>query len=366
MSNLAGHLVIDADGHVVELPTIWQEYAEPRYRDRAPTFAVDEHGDPCQVFDGKIISRHAIRLSQEPDGSFGAAARPGGWDPKHRLQDMDSEGIDVAVLFPSLAFFLCEADDHDLEAALCRAYNDWLADYCKADRRRLVGISLLPLGDLDLAIAELERSTERLGFRGAFFRPNPYAGRPIHHPANERFWQCAESLGVAIAVHEGLSDGLPTLGRERFENPVMLHVLCHPFEQMSAAAGLILTGVMERHPGLRFAFLESGSGWLPFWLERLDSHVEVWGRHLPACPEKPSDYFRRQCFISCEPDDRVVRSVVEHVGDDCVVWASDYPHPDACFPGSVKTTLESLEGVPEASRGKILGTNAARLYGLDV
>jgi predicted TIM-barrel fold metal-dependent hydrolase len=229
-----------------------------------------------------------------------------------------------------------------------------------------VGVALLPLGDVEASRAELERAAERYGFRAAFFRPNPYRGRVIHPAANERLWECAASLGVAIAVHEGLSDGLPTLGRDRFENPVMLHALSHPFEQMAACAGLVLTGVMERHPRLRFAFLESGSGWLPYWLERLDSHYATWRRWLPAITRPPSEYFRRQCFVSCEPEDALAVSVVRALGDDCVVWASDYPHPDAHFPGSVAKTRESLAELPEGSRAKLLCANAERLYGIQV
>src|SRR5262249_48477863 len=155
-------------------------------------------------------------------------------------------------------------------------YNNWLADYCRHAPDRLVGVAMLPLVDIAESIRELKRASEELGFRGAFFRPNPYANRAIQDPAYEPFWQCAASLGVPITVHEGLSDWAPTLGRERFANAAMLHVLSHPFEQMAACAGLILNGVLERHATLRFAFLESGSAWLPYWLERMDSHWETW------------------------------------------------------------------------------------------
>jgi predicted TIM-barrel fold metal-dependent hydrolase len=147
--------------------------------------------------------------------------------------------------------------DPKLDAALCRAYNDWIADYRSAAPDRLVGVALLPLQDIEASIAELERSAERHGVRGAFFRPNPYAGRPIQHPAYEPLWECAESLGVAITVHEGLSDSLPTLARDRFSNPISLHVCSHAFEQMAACLGVLQSGILERHPGLHFAFLES-------------------------------------------------------------------------------------------------------------
>ncbi len=357
--------VIDADGHVTEPPTVWSEYVEPAYRERAPRYTLDEAGHPCQVVDGRLIMRHAMLLTLGPEYDVaGYKARAGGWDPAARLQDLDAEGIDVAVLFPSVGLYVSDVTDARLMAALCRAYNNWLADYCRHAPDRLIGVALLPLLDVDAAIRELTRAVEQLGFRGAFFRPNPYAGRPIHDPAYEPFWACAESLDVPVTVHEGISDWMPTLGRERFPNPAMLHVLSHPFEQMSACAGLILTGVLERHPRLRCAFLESGSAWLPYWLERLDGHLGVWRKVLPPLRLLPSEYFKRQCVVSTEPDEDAVDAVVQHVGDDYVVWASDYPHPDAHFPGAVTKTLESMAGVPAASRAKILATNAARFYGI--
>jgi predicted TIM-barrel fold metal-dependent hydrolase len=277
---------------------------------------------------------------------------------------MDGEGIDVAVLYPSVGLYVAEVTDAALMAALCRAYNSWLADYCRQAPNRLVGVAMLPLIDVEASIRELTRAVEQLGFRGVFFRPNPYAGRPIHHPDYAPLWERAAALGVPITVHEGLADSMPTLGRERFDNAAMLHVLSHPFEQMSACAGLILTGVLDRHPHLKCVFLESGSGWLPYWLARMDSHWETWGKLLPAVRMKPSDYFKRQCMISTEPDDDVVDAVIKHVGDDYVVWASDYPHPDAHFPGSVTKTLASMTGIPAMSQRKVLATNALRLYGL--
>ncbi len=359
-------LVIDADGHVTEPPTMWEQYLEARFRDRAPRFALDDAGRPCQLLDGRPIMRHALRLTLPagyPETSY--VPRAGGFDPQERLRDLDTEGIDVAVLFPSVGLYVSDATDPALVTALCRAYNDWLADYCRAAPARLIGIALLPLIDVPAAVRELERATTQLGFRGAFFRPNPYAARPIHHPDYEPLWACAAALGVPVTVHEGLSDWVPTLGRDRFENPAMLHVVSHPFEQMAACAGLVLSGVLERHPTLTVAFLESGAAWLPYWLHRLDEHAEIWGHLLPGLRMKPSEYFRRQCMISTEPGEEAIDAVVAHVGEDHVMWASDYPHPDAPFPGAVTKTLAAMGQLSAVARGKILGTNAARLYGLD-
>jgi uncharacterized protein len=254
------------------------------FRARAPRPILDERGRPCMLLDDRIVMRHAMLLTFGPDYDI-AAGRilPGGWDPTARLRDMDAEGIDAAVLFPSISFYFTEISDGALMAALCRAYNNWLADYCRAAPERLFGVAMLPLVDVGESVRELERATATLDFRGAFMRPNPYAGRPIHHPAYERLWDCAAGLGVPVTVHEGLSDGIPTLGRERFENPVMLHVLSHPFEQMAACAGLILTGVLDRHPSLKVAFLESGSAWLPYWLDRRTAMWRRRGSCSPRC-----------------------------------------------------------------------------------
>ena len=367
MSATTGSLVIDADGHVTEPLTLWDEYLDPVFRQRAPRFTLDDEGRPCQVADGRHIMRHALRLTLPPGyPEVSYVPRLGGFDPAARLVDLDSEGIDVAVLFPSIGLYVSDVSDPALLAALCRAYNTWLADYCRAAPDRLIGIALLPLADVDASIRELERATERYGFRGAFFRPNPYAGRPIHHPDYEPLWACAAALGIPVTVHEGISDWVPTLGRERFENPAMLHVVCHPFEQMAACAGLILTGVLERNPRLKLAFLESGAAWLPYWLHRLDEHWETWGHLLPAVRMPPSEYFKRQCMISTEPGEEAVAAVVTHVGDDYVVWASDYPHPDATFPGAVTKTLAAMERLSPTAQRKIMGANAARLYGLAV
>jgi predicted TIM-barrel fold metal-dependent hydrolase len=365
MSQASAPRVIDADGHVTEPPAVWDEYLEARYRDRAFRFAIDAEGRPCMTADGRPLMRHAMRLTLPPGyPEVPYVSQPGGFDPHARLRDLDAEGIDAAALFPSIGLYVSDVADAALQAALCRAYNDWLADYCRAAPDRLVGVALLPLVDVPAAIAELERAVTRHGFRGAFFRPNPYAGRPIHHDDYEPLWSCAASLGVPVTVHEGLSDWAPTLARERFENPAMLHVACHPFEQMAACAGLILGGALERHPGLRVAFLESGAAWLPYWLHRLDEHAETWGHLLPRLRMKPSDYFRRQCTISTEPGEAAIDAVVRHVGAEYVVWASDYPHPDATFPGAVTKTLAAMEAIPPGAREKILRENALRLYGL--
>lgn len=366
MKRLSAGAVIDADAHVIEPPGLWAERVDERFHDRLPKPTRDERGRFCYRAGDTLMMRTAASLAVTPvDGSDRAIPRDGGWDARARLRDMDAEGIDAAVLYPTLAFFFPEIPDPALHAALCRAYNDWLADHIAESPARLHGVALLPLDDVTASVRELERAVMDLGFRGAFMRPNPYAGRRLHDPAYDPFWDCAQSLRVPVALHEGISDALPTLGRERSTNPVIQHLMSHPFEQMSACASILLEGVAERFPRLRFVFLESGSGWLPYWLERMDGHFETWRAQLPAIRRPPSELFRRQCFVSMDPDDAVAASVVDQLGDELLVWASDYPHADALFPGAVEQTLAHLSGLPEISQRRILCDNARRLYGLD-
>ncbi len=328
----------------------------------------DGSGRFCYEVRGRRIMRTAASLAVPFRDEAGRRSRvdmpEGGSDPVARLRDMDAEGISVAVLFPTLAFFFCEVEDRELHAALCRAYNDWLGDYVAADPARLVGVALLPLDDPAAAVAELERAVDRYGFRGAFVRPNPIRGRALHDPDLDPVFACAERLGVPVTVHEGISDSLPTLGRERSGNPAVQHLFSHPFEQMAACASILLEGVAARHPELRFVFLESGSGWVPYWLDRMDDHFDTWRKLLPRASDRPSEVFRRQCFVAADPEDDLVPWVAERIGDEVLVWSSDYPHPDAPFPGAVRRTLRALEALPPASAERILAGNARRLYGL--
>jgi predicted TIM-barrel fold metal-dependent hydrolase len=210
----------------------------------------------------------------------------------------------------------------------------------------------------------LRRARTEHGFHVAFVRPNPCAGRSIADPANEAFWAAAEELGVAIALHEGSSSDIPTLGSDRLVNPLVRHAISHPFEQMLACAQLISFGVMERHPTLHFGFLEAGGGWAPYWIARLDEQVHSLGAFCPEMRLLPSEYFARQCWVSFDVDERTLPTLIPFVGEDRIVWGSDYPHHDCKFPGAVKTLEKTISTLPQRVRERILGENAEALYGL--
>ena len=223
---------------------------------------------------------------------------------------------------------------------------------------------MLPMQDPGAASRELRRAVDQLGFKAAFVRPNPCMGRSLSDPAYEPVWNAAEELGVPIAVHEGSSVIVPTLGSDRPFNPLILHAVSHSFEEMLACAQLMAFGTLERHPGLHIVFLESGGGWVPFWLERLDEQFENFGGFCPEMPMRPSEYFARQCAVSFEVDEATLPALLPFIGHDRVVWGSDYPHHDATFPGAVAALRRTMEPLGVDAQARILGANARRLYGL--
>jgi predicted TIM-barrel fold metal-dependent hydrolase len=360
--------VVDADGHVVEPESAWTELPERyRVRIRADGFGY-EH---VTVGDTEILAVPLGNLAR-PGSTFHdpatfqplSEALPGGWDPVARLADMDTEGIDQAVLYPSIGLYMSALDDAPAAVAVASAYNEWLAGYCAASPRRLFGAAMLPLQDPVAAARELRRAAVELGFVGAFVRPNPCLGRSLPDHAYEPVWEAAEELGVPIGVHEGSSVIVPTLGSDRPFNPLVLHAVSHSFEQMLACAQLIAFGVLERHPGLHVVFLESSGGWGPFWLERLDEQAESFGGFCPDMKLRPSEYFARQCAISFEVDERTLPSLAPFVGAGRIVWGSDYPHHDATFPGAVDAIRSTVAPCSTAVQARVLGLNAREIYGL--
>ncbi len=354
-------LTVDADGHVLEPESMWPQYLEKRYHSLAPMRVQDDEGRSVTMLEGQFTP---VALQVPPEAARQQRYPAGGFDPQARVKDLDEEGIDIAVLYPTTALRLPGVKDLGLAAALCRAYNDWLADFCRTAPKRLIGAAAVPLQDVDAAIAEAQRAVGKLGFRAIFIRPNPVNDRNMFHPAYEPFWAAVQELNVPVAIHEGTTMNVPTAGADRFENHWFRHMISHPHEMQIACMSLIGGGVLERYPELRIVFLESGSGWLPHWLERMDEHVESFHWLVRGLTMKPSEYFNRQGFISADPLERTVPATIDLLGDDVVTWATDYPHPDGMFPGAARAVRERTD-IPEESKIKILGENAVRLYGLN-
>jgi predicted TIM-barrel fold metal-dependent hydrolase len=280
---------------------------------------------------------------------------------------MDREGVDVSFLYPSFGLFVLASDDIEprLAVAIARGYNNWLADFCSEDPERLRGVAMLPLQDPEGAAAEAERCAVELGIRGAFVRPNPVGGRRFDDPAYDRLWEVMSHHSMALGIHEGGFPRLPQVVQGRLVHPQQVHICTHPMEQMISAVSFIYGGVLERNPGLRVAFLEAGCGWVPFWLHRMDEHWQAsstrdFGLHPLSRP--PSEYFQRQCYVSADSNEYMLAQVIELIGDERIVFTTDYPHPDSPWPHAAEEFL-AIPGVSDESKAKILWDNALALYG---
>jgi predicted TIM-barrel fold metal-dependent hydrolase len=195
--------------------------------------------------------------------------------------------------------------------------------------------------------------------------PPALRDRNLDHPALDPFFAEAAALGLPVSVHGAPGMHVPTPGADRFDNYVQVHCVSFPFDQMLALTALALGGVLERHPRLRVAFLEAGVGWVPYFVERMDEHFEKRGKQVPGCKRPPSEYVARgQCYFSCEPEEAGIAMACAALGDECIMYASDYPHWDSDFPFTVAPIRERAD-LSEASKARVLGANAARFYGLN-
>jgi predicted TIM-barrel fold metal-dependent hydrolase len=278
---------------------------------------------------------------------------------------MTQMGIDVAFIYPNYGLWLFAIDSLPAEVmgAFVRAYNTWLyEEFCSYDPARLKGVAAVNQHDPEDMVKELHRSAN-LGWKAVFLRPNPVKGRILSDPAYEPFWAACEDLDMAVGIHEGHWSRLPTTGADRFNTRFALHACSHPMEQMMALLALIEGGVLERHPQLRIGFLESGCGWLPYWLWRLDEEYQVTPWEVKDRVRlMPSEYFRRQCFIAVEPSEPYLSQLIDYIGSDNIIFGSDYPHMDH-KPDIVSQVLKLEKDLAKETVEKILADNPTRFYG---
>jgi predicted TIM-barrel fold metal-dependent hydrolase len=360
--------VIDADGHVLDTNVRairWEEWLEEPYKARAPRHIPFETGGGRMFLEGQIVPAPmavASRLGGQTVSADIHQRREGMWLPAPRLADMDLEGIEVSFLFGGAIAIGCSSlPDADFAGALARAYNNWLADFCRADPARLRGVACVALQRPEEAARELRRAVTDLGFRAVAVPPH-LNDRRLDHPDFHPFYAAAQELDVAVCVHM-LAANIPWLrglGRDRCESIFEARVITHSFEQMAAVMALTLGGVFDTFPRLRVAFLEGWSGWAPFWLEKLDSAFRLSGEHVRA-KRPPMAYFEGgNCFLACELGEQTLPTTAA-LFEDNLLYASDYWHWDAHFPGEVAEFLEREDLTPRVKE-KILGANAARLF----
>ena len=362
-------LIIDGDGHVVEPDSTWSDYLDPRYLDHVPRPVVE--GDSFHFKSGDAVSfamrarPESLASPREAGGlSGGEHEAKGAEDPAGRLLDMATDKIAQSVIYPTYGLMIQGVPDQKAAVALCRAVNDWLAEYCRHDPSRLFGVGVLPQTGPADALAEARRCIEDLGMTGVWRRPERIPGTPaLHDPGYDSLWSYLEEADRPFALHPGLNGLVPCdVLRDRFDdNYSAMHAVHFPMEQMLGLSDLVCFGVLDRHPALRVAFLETGAAWAMSYLHRLDEHLELFG--FPNKPkEKPSDQFRRQGFVSVEEVEPGLEAMLEAYPDS-VLFASDYPHGDGVFPGSTVELLETPR-LDEESRARVLYKNARRLYSI--
>jgi predicted TIM-barrel fold metal-dependent hydrolase len=416
--------VFDSDAHVVEPAALWEKYLDPDYRvlGRHALWRHDGETNSYLKVNGEVvrdtmnpnIPRHAIwrpGMTWDDVGALDASRRhemnPGAYDPRARLADMDKMGVDQAFLYPTWfaeAFPLVA--DPDTANALARAYNDWIADFCVADPRRLFAAAMLPLQDMDLALAELRRVAKNKSFRGAFVRPMFVGDTYLTHPFYDPLWAELEKLGIVAAVHptpglwnpEWTSHGpfvekvknrsgqapLQAGGAGPFSGGgaglasttffLAYPQLGHPMapilsgwldNHMFAASVLIGFTVMQRFPRMKVVLAHGKASWMEEVLEKMEASVRVIPllHKYPVRTDVEEMWEEGNVMLGFDADERFIRKM-PHDFAEKVVWGSRYPQHDAMSAHEAIARLADSE-VPDAIIARMMGGNAAAQFGVD-
>lgn len=390
---MTGQRPISADSHVVEGPEVFDGLAE-RFGDEAPRVVAGDNGSDYIVIPARKNKRlnvaymalAATRLDRaeplerrhghkpgtgtidDPEiqayltGGY-AAMRPGLTDGARRGEDQDVDGLAAEVLYPGY-FSMFAFRDIELLVAMQRNYNDWMHAQCAISNGRLIGLAALPVQDPEAAVAELERVLD-LGYRGVVIPSNAPKGRRYCDDEYDPLWARAEEAGIPVSFHVGCMSHTPQWLREtKGRDPIAMY---------SATAGLIhdtlielmCRGVCRKFPALQFVVAEFNAGWLAHWLERVD---QGWQREYSKDPSGPpvepvSEIWKRQFYATIEDDQPALRTR-DLIGEDRLMWGSDYPHTDSTWPCSLDVLDEMFDGYPAEAKAAITRGNVARLYKL--
>ena len=373
---MASYRVISADNHVFEPEDLWTSRAESKFKDRAPHVERSEAGDFwfCDGMKGHGAggSNPLGQRFEEPE-KLGAKihrteeALPGGYIPEEHVKDLDIDGIDMSIIYPTIAIRLYSVPASDILTYSCRLYNDWVGEFCSAAPKRLKGIAMLNVDDVRDGVKELERCA-KLGFVGAMIAVYPLPGRSYDRPEYDPLWAAAQDLGMPLSLHAasnraGEDQQFADLDTIR---PTFLALMAH-WAAMSLG-DIIFSGAFERYPKLQVGSVEHELSWVPHFLDRIDYTYTQ--RAMEFSPYRfkgdvlPSDFFHSNCFLGFQEDAMGIRD--RHIiGVDNLQWGSDYPHGESTFPRSREILEEILVTCTEEEKAKIVGGNAARIYNLD-
>jgi predicted TIM-barrel fold metal-dependent hydrolase len=370
-----GLLVFDADAHVIYPPDLWSRFLDARHRDRvgrrAPTGF--DHYNPVTV-DGRWTQHTTSLLGQFQKAinwttedmvkKYGEELMTKGFRGDLVAAALDEEGVDVMVIYGPEYDMWVEGIDPELQAAMARAYNRWGAEMRADSDGRVITSGPVPLNDVTRAVEEIRYAHDELGIKAFWARPNHVNRRNLGDRYYDPIYELLQDLDCAFATHEFMGLNAHTAGVERFDTFTEWHSVVHSHEAQYAVISMITHGVFERFPRLRCAYMEAGCGWLPSWLHRIDEHLELaGGNEFPELTMSATEYFQRNCWISAEADDAYVSDVIRWLGDDHIVFETDFPHPDSKYPYATQHFLDLRPDlITEDSKRKILWDNAVDLY----
>jgi len=367
-------LVIDCDSHVLEPADLWENYLEPQYRDRAIRIERRDgvehliiggqsvlqgvlaglggaHRDRAELFSGTL--------------SYQDGCEPASYDPRARAVLLDSWHVDRGVLFPTIGILPFPTDDQPLASAYCRAYNRWQREFFETVPSRVVPIALLNWHDIDGAAQELTRCIDA-GFRGVFVPPETIDGKRPSDPCFDPLWRLCEAAGIPGCLHVIVRFGgaaTPFMHwNETKPGPIFSFALGATGQIIPALSAMVVDLLFERFPKLKIVSVEAGCGYAAYLMDRLDEKRDVF-RKLTAMPLKPSDYIRRNCYFVAEPGERTIGAMLDLVGEDRILWGSDYPHVDSTLAAPL-LIRQSVAGLTAQRQAAVLGENARRLFGL--
>lgn len=369
--------LISSDSHVIEPPTLWVERVDRRFRASVPCVQ-RINGNDWWIYAGRKIgsvSGRKRRSGSALDGSQPVASQgavlthsvfddvdPAAWTPALYVAANLADGVVGAVIRPTQGLTSYCIDDSALFGAMCRAYNDWIAEFCHEDPARLKALAMLDSHDPAQAVLELERAKKR-GLVGGII--SCYPGADCHYglPAWERLWAAAASHHFPLSLHV-LSNHAGPYGVPFEQMTYSLRVNADHWLRMSIA-DMIFSGVFERHPGLMVESSEHEGGWVPYFLWQMDW---TWERRIKrrlqanAIPHPPSQYFRNNVFVSIIYDELAI-AARDIIGIDRLMWGSDYPHEQSSHPHSRTMLAGLLADVEPAAARAIVRTNAGALFG---
>ncbi|MBM3674317.1 MAG: amidohydrolase [Actinobacteria bacterium] len=366
--------LISADNHVFEPATLWEERLPASMRERGPRLVVD--GDWYVMALEGMPNRKLTRVTPPSESAAASGrdaernaekqrrravlGRSGGADVDDRKRDMAMDGVVAEVIYPTFGLFVDMIEDAELAMACARVYNDWLADTFIGAGEVFVPSAIVPIRDVPSATAEMER-VAGLGFRSALIPTTPPPGIPYNRPEYDPIWAVAAEATMPLSLHTG-TGALPSA--EKGPGGAVINYAKVGLLSAETLCYFAASGVLERFPGLRLVFVETGAGWFAYCCERMDEAFEEheqWVR--PKLAERPSHYAKSQCFVTLGAD-RAPLLAREITGIGPLLWASDYPHPEGTFPHSQEAVTRIFEGLSDADLAAVTHDNAARLYGI--